>query len=310
LLYNVAVRQTALFLSALAATLSAACGTPCGDLKARAAECHTAASPYVDERRSVCAATRDALGKSTFDSFATCVNDAACNDAQAISRCQSTTIAGDVSPCTRFTLWASACGLEPPGTADDCRSMLDGMGELVFERWVTCVTASGCPVPDDDRYDRCQDELLPRATAQIIDACVLLDGWNQACVDVSPGTGAVGGGDLASCIASASPFTAESYLAYAQCLSAVPCDDFAARLSCLTRLTLSSPGTANAACERLDTYSTACGLSLGGGSVDTCVRLFARFTTESLDAYAGCLEACACDDTAAQVECGVLLRLQ
>jgi len=151
---------------------------------------------------------------------------------------------------------------------------------------------------------------LPAGTAQVIDACVLLNAWNQACVDVSPDIGAVGGGDLGSCIAAAGPFTAESYLAYARCLGTVPCDDFAARLSCLTQLQLSAPDTANAACVLLTDYSAACGLSLGGGTVDACVRLFARFTAESLDAYVGCLEALACDATSAQVECGVLLRLQ
>ena len=294
----------------LATALGAACGTPCGDLKSRAAHCGTASGPYIDERHSVCTATRNALGKESFDSFAGCVTDAACSDAQAIDRCSSAALNGDPTPCTWFELWASACGLEPPGTADDCQSMVSGMGDLVFERWVLCITADGCPQPDDARYDRCQEEILPHTTAQVIDACVLLNAWNQACADVSPDVGAVGGGDLAACVSAAAPFTADSYLAYAQCLSEVACDDLAGRLNCLFQLGFSDPTTATPACQRLVDFAAGCGTALGGGSVDACVRLYARFTEESLDAYVTCIEGLPCNDTTGQLGCIALLRLQ
>ncbi|MBI5510474.1 MAG: hypothetical protein HY903_17085 [Deltaproteobacteria bacterium] len=286
------------------------CQTPCEQLDRRAAGCELAPSTYADRHHAVCAATAAEVGAEPFAAFASCVLDAPCDDHGVIDRCQAQAGLEPGSPCRRYQLWAAGCGLEPRGTADACQTLTESMGELVFGNWVACVTDQGCPVERDPRYDRCQQELVPVGAISIFDACTVLGAWSAACSAMSPDVATVGGGDVASCITASQPFTAASFYDYAQCLAPIACDDLAGRIDCLFRLQPTDPTGTQAPCERILAYSGICGLDLGGGSVEACVRLFARFTGDSASAYATCLEGKPCDDPTASVECATLLRLQ
>jgi hypothetical protein len=282
---------------ATALALCAGCTTPCDALDARARDCHAAPSRYVDDRYAACTALREDLGTETFDRYASCVREAECGDRDAIERCEARHIGEDTASCLHYRLWAAACGLEPTGTNDDCATLRDGLSDAVFEQWVTCITTDGCPKGDDPRYDVCQDVLFPPAAGQLIDACVLLIQWTGQCADEAPDFFPVTETDLVGCVTLAEPFSSESFLDYASCLSEIACDDVPGRLDCLLRLELLDPTGATAPCERLVAYSNTCGTELGGGSVQACTRLFARFTPESLDDFVTCIEAQPCDQS-------------
>lgn len=287
----------------------AACSTPCDRLKSRTDDCRTTPGRYVDDRRSICTATRDELTPAEFDPFADCVAEAACDDTAAVRRCQDEQIDTEITSCLQLKLWASACRLEPVGTDDDCETLNGSMGEFTFESWVDCITADGCPVPDDPRYDVCQQEILGPGAANLIDACVIVTAWTEECAS-QPLDIPVSEMSFPECIAEAELFSSESYLNYGLCLQTVECNNFGLRLDCIFRLRLLDPSHQVVACERLITFAATCGSDIGGGSIDACSRLFARFTPESFDAYVTCIEAGPCDDPAASAQCFPLLDVQ
>jgi hypothetical protein len=288
----------------------AACNTPCDRLDARASSCKSAPGRYVDDSRSVCTATREELGTATFDPFAECVLDSACDDIDAIAVCRDEHVEVEITPCLDFELWASACGLEPIGTENDCETLARNFGEIGFAEWVACVTKEGCPIADDPRYDRCQEIILPPGGAGLIDACVIVSGWTTECAGGAPDYFPVVETSVAACLVEAEPFVAESYLEYARCLEQAACDDVTARVDCLLLLQLTDPSQAAGDCQRLVAYAESCLSSIGGGSVDVCARLFARFTPSSLASYVDCVTAAACDDAAASLACTALLDIQ
>jgi hypothetical protein len=296
-------------VAALAATVLGACTSPCDALDARALECGFKTGRFADDDVAVCPALRAELGATTFDRFATCVSEAGCRDTEAVDRCEQRHLPADLTPCTHWRAWAAACGLEPMGVDAQCTGLSEGMTAETFDRWVACITAGGCPRGDDPRYDRCQEILLPGTVADVIDACVALTAWTEACAGQGPSFAPIEAMTLAECVTTAEPFTSESFLAYAQCLATKGCDDTAGRIECLLLLRFLDPAPAQAPCERLQAFADACEVPVGGGSVEACMRLFARFEPQSVDAYAACLETRGCDDEAALIECGSLLVL-
>lgn len=296
--------------AALVGALITGCTTPCGELDARAHDCKTVPSRYADDRRAACTVLRQDVTAAAFDAFADCVGEAECRDPDAIDRCEAEHFPDPPDACRHYRLWAAACGLEPIGTEAECATLRDGMTDTVFEEWVACITTDGCPQGDDPRYDRCQDVLFPPAAGEIIDACVLIIAWTTECADQAPDFFPVTETNVGECVSLAEPFSSESFLTYGQCLSAIECDDIPGRLDCLLKLEVLDPGDAVASCERLVAYSNGCGSTLGGGSVEACSRLFARFTPGSLDAFVACLEGRPCDDPNATAECAGWLELR
>jgi hypothetical protein len=289
-------------LVVLMATLASACATPCDELDARVRECRYHPGRHADDRVAVCPAVRAELGAVVFDRFAGCVSDARCDDAGAIDRCQAEHLTAP-GACSRLRLWAAACGLEPTGIDPQCAGLSEGMSTATFDRWVTCITAGGCPRGDDPRYDRCQEVLLPDSVADLIDACAALVGWTEACAGQGPDFAPIEAMSLTECMTTAEPFQSDSFLAYGECLRPKACDDTAGRIECLLLLRFVDPPPAIPPCQRLQAFAEACQVPIGGGSVDACTRLFARFDPISLDAYAACLETRGCDDQAALIEC-------
>ncbi len=294
-------------LAALLGLAGVACHTPCDALGDRAERCRFAPGRTTDDRLSLCAALRGE--RATFDRFAECVTDAPCGEVSAIDRCQAEHLGAELEPCDRLRLWAAACALEPVGLDRSCSGLSDGMSAETFARWVACITAEGCPRGDDPRYDRCQELILPRSLTDTLDACVLYTAWTEACADQGPSFAPVAASSLAECVALAEPFTPQSFLAYATCLTDKACDDLAGRIECLLLLTFVDPTPLAGACQRLLDYADSCQSPVGGGSLEACTRLFARFTPASVDAYAACLVARGCDDQAAVYECLSLLQL-
>jgi len=294
---------------AVAIAASTACTTPCDDLDARAADCKIAPSRYTDDRHSACTALREEVSISAFDPFAACVQEAECKDRAAIDRCEAEHFEAS-DACLHYRLWTAACGLEPTGTDEQCATLRDGMTETVFDEWVACITTDGCPQGDDPRYDRCQDVLFPPAAGQLIDACGLIIVWTEECADQAPDFFPVTETDVFECVTLAEPFSSESFLTYGECLTLIECDDIPGRLDCLLKLEVLDPGDAVPSCERLVTYSNTCGSDLGGGSVEACSRLFARFSPESLDTFVTCIEGRPCDDPNATLECAGFLEPQ
>ncbi len=296
-----------LFVALVAA---AGCTTPCDQLKANARDCNFARGRYVEAPASVCNTTRQALGDASFDTFADCILAAkdSCNN-DAIDACLDSQTEGADDACLRYRLWASACGLEPVGTADDCASLRDGYAGSTFDRWVACVTDGGCPKDEDARYDACKNEVVPESATDVLDACMLITGWSARCGDTAIKLPVDTGTDLYTCVAQAELFTAASYLAYGICLDGVACDDLVGRLECFFALEFLDTSGSTSACERLTAYSATCGSTLGGETVDGCRRLFARFTADSVEAFVSCVEASPCGDTAAFASCMSVLQL-
>ncbi len=294
-------------LLVLALAGAAGCTTPCDDLDAHARACKLVPSRYSDDRFAACTAVRQET--AAFDAFAACVEQAECADRSAVDRCEAEHV-GQADACLHYRLWGAACGLEPSGTEEQCATLRSAMTDAVFEAWVECITADGCPRGNDPRYDVCQDVLFPPAAGQLIDACVLIIEWTRACADAAPDFLPVTASNVLECVAQAGPFSSESFLEYATCLAEIACDDVPGRLDCLLGLEVLDPGDAVAPCERLVAYSNTCGVNLGGGSVEACSRLFARFTPASLGAFVDCVETYECGDPAAAADCAGLLELQ
>ncbi len=291
-----------------------ACSTPCGDLAAHAEDCGFAAGRYADDRDSVCQQLRHDLlvdnEPSAFDAFAACVVESECSDGEAIATCSE----GEypeayADPCQRYRLWAAACGLEPLGTEDGCGDVEETAAAVPFADWVECITAGGCPLPDDDRYDECQD-VVPPAMLDLLDACLIIEDWTTACAEVVTSGVPVTETSLVECFIQAQPFTAASYLEYAECLEPVSCDDTLARYTCFGNLDLGvlDPTQVTSQCQELLAYAAHCNNGLGGGSIEACTTMFARVTPESFGAYIVCLKSYPCNDVAAGYECGEYLE--
>ena len=293
----------------LGVAASLACTTPCDDLKSRAHECRASPGRYVDDQESVCTEVRGEL-QADFDSFAACVEESPCDDNARIDRCQQQTL-GEVTYCVRFKLWAAACGLEPIGVEDDCAALSEGMFGEGFARWVACVTDDACPRGDDDsRYEQCQEGIVPSTVTDLFDACFVIMQWSEQCAGNGFEPFVVHEMGLAQCLAEGEIFTASAYLEYAYCLEGIACDDIAGRLDCLLRLELIDPSPVIAPCERLIAFSDSCGSDLGGGSIDVCARLFARFVPASVDAFVSCVEQLPCGDADVAVVCAPRLQLE
>lgn len=280
-----------------------ACSTPCEALRERADDCESAAAPYVEDERSVCEATRRHLGSQVFDPFAECMLDQRCDSLDAVAYCQKEYIE-EPDPCLRYRLWASACALEPTGTEDDCAAQRTTT-DVAFEAWSDCITEGGCPEEGDDRYDRCQDLLTsPQVpTGGILNACMEITQWTEACRELTPETLPPEGASLAACLAQSSSFTADSWIDYAECLAAADCEDMVTRILCLDVLRVVDVSGAESFCARLMQYSQSCGINLGADSVENCAQVFARFTDESLEEYIACVEAVPCDQPAGTLQC-------
>ena len=108
----------------------------------------------------------------------------------------------------------------------------------------------------------------------------------------------------------AEPFTAMSYSTYATCVSQTVCDDWVERADCLLRLDPIEPAGHDAACAQISLHAAACAnidatfLSSAG-----CKRVLARFTKESVEAFADCLSDAACNDAQATAQCSLLLSV-
>lgn len=136
--------------------LASACSTPCDALVARPETCGT--SPGPANAWATCEALRSSLTAKTFDPFAQCIDDAACNDANAVSRCShAMALPEPPGPCLTLHLWGAACGLAPKGDPHQCDLYATGPQAGSFACWVTCVTAGGCPKDGDTRFARCGD---------------------------------------------------------------------------------------------------------------------------------------------------------
>jgi hypothetical protein len=285
---------------------AAACADPCERLEQHARDCHFAESPYVAPEDSTCAAAEDELGDDDFDALTDCVTSSCDSD---VSACIDEQTSAAADPCTYLITWAAACSLEPAGFDDSCAELRQTFVGDTFADWVECVTASGCPERDDDRFDLCQEAVLPESPLELIEACVLIVDWTSRCAGIADELPVPVGTDYGTCIAQAEPFTTESYLAFAQCQDAVECDDLLGRISCLDALDFVDLGPAREACARLVTYSATCGSTLGGDSVDACEKTFARFTAASTSAFVDCVEGLSCGDPAALSTCSPLLEL-
>ncbi len=295
-----------LLLFALAAS---ACSTPCEELRQHAEECGGAAGRWADSQDSVCSAARQENGVE-FDAFARCVSESSCADAGAIDRCQSAHLpAAGEDACRHYRLWSAACGLEPAGTEDNCAGVAATAGGATFADWVSCVTAEGCPTADDARWQACRDAYLPDQATLLLDACILVQHWTSECAGKSELI-PVEEISVPMCIAQADPFTAESYYEYATCLQGITCDSLSGRLDCLLRLEITERSRIEEQCEGLIAFTSACESLVAGGTVDACIRLYARFTADSIDAYSRCLEAGDCGDPQIALDCGNLLELQ
>lgn len=294
------------------ATCSAGCTSPCADLRDHARQCGTAASRYVDPDDSVCARTRASFQGDDFAAYAVCVAQSPCDDRDAIDGCIAAHTASEPSACERFKLWASACGLEPRGTENNCEALSasaalpDGVtaeDNMLFADWVACITRDGCPEREDARYAQCQQEVAPGGPAQAVDACAQLTEWGDACgEDLNPMT-AQFAESLPTCLALATDFTSVSFGAYASCISDTNCADAVAQLQCTQQLETIDPTAAAAACAELADYSSQCGAEPPGGSEQACTELLARATEESINTYVECVTDAGCGNAQAAVTC-------
>jgi hypothetical protein len=288
---------------------ASACTTPCEDLRAHAEECGAARGRWVDGEDSVCTTARQESGDA-FDSFAECVTASSCDDAGAVERCEAEHLpATGSNACMDYRVWSAACGLEPTGTEDDCNGVAESAGGPAFGDWVACVTAGGCPVADDPRWEVCRDAYLPQQATLLLDACVIVSAWTRECAGQSriiP----VEEISVPMCLAQADPFTAESYWEYATCLQGIDCETVSARLDCLLRLEVQNRDRLDEQCEELIAFTDTCESLVAGGTVEVCIRTFGRFTAESIDAYSACLTAGECGDPELALSCGSLLELQ
>ncbi len=286
-----------------------ACATPCESLKERALDCGYAPAADPDEDRNACQRARDTLGREAFESYADCVMDADCGDTEAMDACLQTAVPED-DPCARLLTWAAGCGLEPPESSDSCQGLNDSFTGEATADWVGCITSGGCPAGTDDaRYDTCQEEIAPGGIVDLFDACILLTDWSDRCAGIALELPVDGGQDFGTCLAQAEFFTAESYYDYAVCLDTVECDDFQHRLACVDMLEFIDVGSSRDACEELIAFTQTCGSPIGGETEDTCARLFARVTSESLEAFVDCVLSYECGDPEAALVCGPLLEV-
>src|SRR5262245_28825453 len=134
--YNVPMRTS------LALLLLAGCDADlCDALKDRAEACGYPPGSDSQADVSACERAEAMLGKSNFKHYAKCMQDAGCDDNDAMEACLSEAAGED--PCERFAAWAAGCGLEPTGTANGCEDLEAGVAGVGFADWVSCVTADG-----------------------------------------------------------------------------------------------------------------------------------------------------------------------
>jgi len=114
-------------------------------------------TPAPQQAWASCENVRATYTPEVFDSFAGCIDASACADGNATARCMSTThgLPSPIDSCTHLTLWSAACGLAPTGTENDCEGLMAGMLGPIFDEWVACITANGCPKDDDPRFKTC-----------------------------------------------------------------------------------------------------------------------------------------------------------
>lgn len=287
----------------------AACDTPCEALQGRAETCGTVPGSDDSSETAVCTAAKGVVEKGAFAELASCVSDTDCDDTGAVDACVTAALPEDAGACDRFTVWAAACGLTPADTSDDCTALSNTVAGGGFDRWVECVTVGGCPTVNDDRYARCQSEILPPVAQNLIDACTQVAAWQEACAGIALPLPTDIGGGFAGCIAQSELFTTESYLTYGTCLSEVECDDTTGRILCYLELEFINVRDEQEACAELVEFSATCDSPLGGESEDVCVRIFARFTAESVESFVGCVKEQSCGDEAAYANCSLLLEL-
>ncbi len=295
---------TLLFLS-----MSAGCTSPCTAMSEQAKECGTPVS-VSEPGYSVCLDTSNELGEDEFETFSECVLDSKCSEEGAVSVCiveTDTTL--EENPCLVYRLWASACGLEPLGTENDCENLGASFAELDFQLWVECVTRDGCPERDDERYDECQSIIAPEGIGDRVDACRMVTEWSAECEASEEYFMEISESDFFICLGESQAFTAESYLAYAECVTALPCDETGGRMDCfLQNLQTIDPDAALEACTKIDEYGQFCGVDVGGESVEGCQNLFGSVSIESLDAYVDCLYDKDCEDQSGQAGCLTLIE--
>jgi hypothetical protein len=278
--------------------LGSACTQPCDDIDAWAARCG-AAPRWSDESSSAaCSDVTRRFSRSQLDTFGSCVTGLSCNDPAGLLECVDNASGTDAPiACHHLLLWGSACGLDPAGTRDDCASYQGTADTQQFALWVDCITSEGCPTSsEDERFGRCQSTFVPSGATEWVDACTTIGAWNQRCFALQP--------SLAGCLLEAQQYTPASYSAYATCLSEAACDDAASQLACLALRKVPDRERARTACQRILTWSTACGVSASvGDNVDTCMTTLARFTTASINAYADCITVIDCSQTQSAALC-------
>jgi len=273
----------------------------CQTLKGRADTCDTARGRYVEREQALCTIVRNELGQNTFDPFASCLTSKECNDTQAFLSCQETHIpAATDNACLRFKLWATGCSLEPTGTEEGCNGLSSGLTTDLFTSWVDCMTADGCPAQTDNRYETCQNFIVPSGVTDALEACGLLVEWSAACESQTSGALAVDSQSVAACMLQLELFTGESMLTYARCLQDVECNDLAMRLQCLSELRFQEDSPIESQCETLITFAQDCEIELDVESVDVCVRFFSPFTPASFDSYVTCMTGSGCEGVDAQ----------
>jgi hypothetical protein len=284
----------------------AGCDTPCQTLRDHALGCGAAPARTIDPHETACVATRKAIGKTTFDTFADCVLHASCVDTGAIARCGATHVAGSADDaCTRYRLWIAACGLQPFPSETGCPASADlttvNEWTVPFADWVDCVTADGCPTPGDSRFDTCQN-LVPQKQLEVIDACVALEAWTERCAPLTAESSSpVLVTPFEQCLVQAQAFAPSTFVDFAGCEVVAACDDTAARLNCWRKLGLTDPGDLRTQCDALIARAVQC--NNPAMTVDVCLMTYGGFTPASVDAFIACLLGYPCDNLFAPLLC-------
>jgi len=292
-----------LFLLAVCC-VTQACQQPCDRLDERASDCGVLLRSGAHKSSQACLAAHDYYGRAALDDYATCLSDLSCQDGAGLLACGSDLAKTDDSACTRYSLWAIACGLEPAAISDNCSAYQGIESSARFALWVDCMTAEACPDSySDERFYRCDNHYLGDAAPIYLDACQLIAEFNQRCFELEIGT--------AACVLEGQLYTPTSYLAYAQCLAQQECQDQAGQLACGQLRQTPSSQHAQSACENILAWAQNCGVNAAvGSSLEACMSTLARFTTASLAAYETCITQLPCEQASAAALCVELLEIE